>query len=285
MFKQANPFPGLDIDAETYYYLCSASLTETSVVCACHGSLEKSLGGRVHLLISSDHEFLMQMYEVSDYSIIDYGGNVLDHIDQNGLSNRCRKPAKGKIFVANPYSHGEFRKECEGFYYGITNIRYIEWLQDFLGLPRTSFDGPKNIPKLTKRLDEKCRKIGGIENIALICPDSYYLPSLRVRFWESLAEELRRSGVVAICYCANPSNRINGTEYFDMTIRDAVEIAVNGRGAYMARNGLCDVLFFLAQRLHVFYSSYAVNYIYNLSDCYGLKDIDEQMVLYDREYY
>ena len=70
MDKYTNPFPEVPINEDSFYFLCSAGMMETVIVCNCYEELTKKYASSIYLLISSAHEFVVRMYCITNYYIV-----------------------------------------------------------------------------------------------------------------------------------------------------------------------------------------------------------------------
>ena len=149
------------------------------------------------------------------------------------------------MFVANPYAHVEMRNQCKDIIYGLCNVSYWKWFISFLNLkddlkPRIP---QLKIEKLSDKLSQKCSFLGDIDDVALIIPETFFLPEIDISFWDNLITVLKKQNKVPLCFCINPINRIKETEYIDLSMEEVYEIANLCSGIYSARNGFCDAFF------------------------------------------
>ncbi len=267
----------LRLDRGKFYYLCSAGVGDTMLLCGFYDALERKLGGTVHLLIKGSHEFLMGMYGIREYTVVDFS-----RLDLHAAGSSCKKPEGGRVYVAHPHGH----REMEAFFAPIRDqnatFRFKPWFIEFLRLPPdTSFRPPDRIPELGAKLKERCERIAPLEQIAVFSPEATSMAAIPMIFWRELAVQLQDQGIHAVSNVMRPENCIPGTSYLPMSAAEAVALGYRCESVYSIRSGYCDALYLLGSRLHVLYPSHSSLYIYSLNEMFGRKDIDEKLVLQD----
>lgn len=265
------------LEREKYYYLCSAGVGDTMLLCGMLAALEDKLGGTIHLLIKRSHEFLMDMYGIREYTIIDFTG-----LDLPEVSKACRKPERGRIYLAHPHVH----RELESFFVPIRDqnavFRFMPWFTEFLGLPSgTAFRPPERVPELDGKLKARCETLAPLEKIAVFSPEATSMPAIPMMFWRELAGQLRKRGIHVVSNVMRPENCVPGTYYLPMSAADAVAMGYRCKDVYSLRSGYCDALYLLGSRLHALYPSHSSLYIYSLNEMFGRDDIDERLILQD----
>lgn len=93
------------LNKNLFYFLCSAGIGDTLLICGLRYALEEKLNGKLHFLIPASHEILMEMYGFSDYTLVTWEGCNLEKV-----SDMTPGPAKGRIFVAHPHMHRELKR-------------------------------------------------------------------------------------------------------------------------------------------------------------------------------
>lgn len=263
------------LDRDVFYFLCSAGIGDTLLVCGLRYALEEKLNGRLHLLIPPSHEILMEMYGVSDYTLVTWEGCDLEKV-----SDLASSPAKGKIFVAHPHVHRELKRFFYPIKEQISTRKFFPWFLEFLELPEnTKLQELTVIPALSEDLRKKIEEIAPLDKIALICVEAKSMLWLPEEFWENKVKELKKSGLTVISNAVSSENVIAGTRWFHMSLSDAIALAYACHSVYALRSGFCDAIYFKGKDLHVYYPRHSSLFIYSLNDLFGRNDIDEQIIL------
>jgi glycosyltransferase involved in cell wall biosynthesis len=260
---------------DKYYYLCTGGLGLIMLICSCKTLIEKKLGGIIHLLICIEHEFILKMYSINDYTVVDING-----VDLDALNDRSPVPAPGKIYIAYPFVHRELQNFCLPVLQHYSTVRYGEWVADFLGLDRMGIiKGPNKYPKMTYELREKINRISRLEKLVLFLPEAYTIEHIAVKAWEEKVEELKNEGLTIISCVNDIKNVVKGTKYLNVTAEEIVSVGMSCHSIYSLRNGICDLLHERGSSLYVFYPSHADHFIYSVNCLFNRKDINEEIVL------
>ncbi len=271
---------GFELDKDSYYFLCAAGVGDTMLICGFLGDLERKWQGPIHLIIKRSHQFLMKMYAITNYTTVDLSTIELEELRH--LSDKCKLPRRGCIYVAHPFVHTELNSFFEPIRDQYSTKRFVPWFLEFLQLPAdTRFNVPRFLPVMSEELLRKCRQIAPIEKLILFSPEATSTIQIPDIFWVHLAKRLKQDGFSVISNVINRERCISGTHYLDLPMEDAIALGYSCKGVYSLRSGFCDALYLIGNRLHVFYPSYSSLFIYSLKEMFDQPDIDEQLVLSD----
>lgn len=258
-----------------YYYLCNGGLGHTMIICAYKDELEKTLGGKIVLLVRPEHAFIPKIYGIKDYIEINLQNVNLQHI-----VSMYPNPQKGEIYVTHPFSHPEatnYFRPIHGLY---STVRYLPWLLKYMGIKETAkAKTPVTKLSITQNVEEKISNLGPIDKLVLFFPESNTLPRISHRIWKKKAKELRQQGLTVLSCVIEKKNVISGTNYCNLTAEEAVSIGMHCHSVYCTRNGIADLLVSRGSDLHVYYPSHSAFFIYSVSSMYKRYDVDEEIVL------
>jgi hypothetical protein len=221
------------------------------------------------------HEFLMKMYNFTDYTVIDLNG-----INLECLSDESPIPKRGKIFLAHPYCHKELQSFFRPIYIQTSRIRFYPWFLEFLGLDKnTKLKEPVFSPKMSKNFKCQCEQITSIDKIVLLCPEAVSVSALPKSFWKTKAKELKKKGFIVISNVKYKKNMIPGAIHIKMDIEEAVALAFACHSVYSLRSGFCDAIYAKGENLHVYYPNQSTYFIYSLNEMFVRTDINEEVIL------
>lgn len=265
----------LELSQDKYYYFCAAGLGDTFLTCGFLKKLKEKLNSDICLLIKKSHKVIMDMYNISDYIIVDY-----NDIDLKKLSDKSITPQKGKIYLAHPAFHKELWGFFEGIYYQTSTIPFLDWFKTFLGLEdNIELELPEKTPQLSDDFKERLNKIAPLDKIVLFIPDATSMKPLLPSYWKDLAKDLKNQGYYIITNAVNKKDCIEATQYLNMTVEEVVALALNCAKVYSLRNGLCDLIYSKGKDLTVLYPTHNAAYIFSLNKMFKRHDINEQIVL------
>jgi hypothetical protein len=228
---------------DEYNFISPCGLGDTMFLCALKQFIEEKHNAPVHLIIKPSHKIVVDMYNISGYSIHQFTGDEL-----RGISKSSRYPVKGKLYVAHPmYSDDGSLFE----YIGKFNIHFLQFYQMFFRLSKDSYfiepvkypDIPANISK-----DLPC-----LDKTALLLPEARSVTQLKRGFWEKLAHELREQGLTVVQSYSNKDFKIEGVKTLPDDLYCVTAFAIRCSAVYALRNGLCDIIAGKVRRLTIFY--------------------------------
>lgn len=256
---------------DKYYYLCCAGLGDTMLTCGFLHSLKKKLNNEVILILSEKHKFIAKMYELANYIIADFKDT-----DLKALSDQCRKPEAGKIFVAHPAFHSELNAFFKPVFYQNSTTKFIPWFKNFLGIDiDEKMELPHKYPEITDELLKKCNKIGPLEKMVIFSPEATSMNALPAEFWNTKVNEAIQAGLIPVSNVIDEEHTLLNTHYIELSAEDCVALALKCHSVHSLRSGFCDLIFSLGKKLFVYYPSFNSLYLYSLKDMFKNQDINE----------
>jgi hypothetical protein len=209
-------------------------------ICALKQAIEEKYGAAVHLIIRPPHKIVMEMYNISDYSVYQFTEDELC-----GISKSNHHPVKGELYVAHPmYSDDGSLSE----YTGKFNINFLQFYQTFFRLDKDSFFiEPVKYPENT------IKDFSGLDKTALLLPEARSVGRLKRVFWKNLAGELQEKGFTVAQSYSSEDFKIEGIEALPDDLYYVTAFAIHCSAVYALRNGLCDIIAGKAKRLTIFY--------------------------------
>jgi hypothetical protein len=261
------------LDRNTGYIYCCAGLGDTLLTCGFLHALEKKYGFHMCLILKKVHIIVAEMYGITNIFVL----NV--DIDISEIrKNTTRIPKTGKVFFAHPSAHPELYSVCDPVHRG--TVKFLPWFRLFFNIDKSErFLLPKVYPKLELDLRERCDRVAPISEIVIFSPEATSMSNLPNYFWEQKAKLLRKKGLTIISNVINPANAISWTKYMNLTISEIIALALRCHSFYAIRSGICDLLFSIGKRMHVFYPSHSDFFFYSLNDMFELNEIDERIIL------
>jgi hypothetical protein len=258
-------------DSSTGYIYCCAGLGDTLLTCGFLRILEKKYGFHMCLILKRTHIVVAKMYEITDFFILDVD------IDMSEIKrNTAKTPQTGKVFFAHPFAHPELL--CAPV--RMATVKFLPWFRSFFNIDKSErFLFPKIYPELEPDLRDRCNRVAPLSEIVIFNPEATSMPNLPNYFWERKVKLLKKKGLTVISNVINPANTISWTKYMDLTITEIISLALRCHSFYAMRSGICDLIFSMGKRLHVFYPSHSDFFFYSLNDMFELNEIDEKIVL------
>jgi hypothetical protein len=162
----------------------------------------------------------------------------------------------------------------------MSTIKFLPWFRSFLNIDESEeLFLPEVYPEIEIDLRKRCERIAPISEMIIFSPEATSMLGPPNDFWERKAKLFRKEGLTVISNVINPNNTISWTKYINLTVNELVAIALKCHSFYSVRSGICDLLFSMRKRLHVFYPSHSALFLYSLNDMFGLTEIDERIVL------
>jgi L-rhamnose mutarotase len=225
---------------DEYNFISPCGLGDTMFICALKQAIEEKYNAPIHFIIKPSHKMLMDMYNISDYSVYQFTEDEL-----RGISKSSHHPVKGGLYVAHPmYSDDGSLSE----YTGKFNINFLQFYQTFFRLDKDSiFIEPVKYPENT------IKDFSGLDKTALLLPEARSVGRLKRVFWEKLAGELREQGFNIAQSYSSEDFKMEGVEALPDDLYYVAAFAIHCSAVYALRNGLCDIIAGKAKRLTIFY--------------------------------
>lgn len=265
----------MNFNPDKYYFYCCAGLGDTMLTCGFKDALERKYTSPICLIFKKSHAFIARMYEIQDYLVIGVDISV------SSLSREyVRTPRKGKVFAAHPCDHPELHNFFDPVRYQVSTIKFLPWFRKFLDInPSEKLMLPKQYPQIDERLRKRCEQFAPISDTVLFSPEATSVLALPDVFWKNKVNTLHKRGLTVISNVIYPENTISGTKYLGITVEETVALALQCNSVYSLRSGLCDLLFSMGDKLHVYYPSYSSLFLYSLNDMFDTINIDEELVM------
>ncbi|MBR1544808.1 MAG: hypothetical protein IJ638_02595 [Alphaproteobacteria bacterium] len=258
----------LKIEKSKMYFLLPYGLGDTMILCGLKPALEEKYSTKIHFLIKDSHKIVMDMFKISDFSIID-----ISKVDLFLLGDATPTPTKGKIFVAHP----EFHKELLYLFNEINTstdgnkTAFIDWYKKFLGLPqKTKLALPSWYPEPSNGVKKKIKKLGGASKIIVLIPEANSMQINNKTIWKNIIKSNKQ--FKPVCIVNNKKNRIKGIKNLTLDLYNTVALMMNCHSVYAIRSGLCDLVANDISNMTVLYSNQ------HFKDVYSLKPVNENIV-------
>lgn len=263
----------MNFSQDMYYFYCCAGLGDTMLICGFKDALERKYSSPICLIVKKSHMFIAEMYGIRDYLVIG------KDISASTLKKGCvRTPQKGKIYAAHPCNHPELRGFFDPVRYQVSTMKFLPWFRKFLDIdPSEKLMLPKRYPQMDASLRNCCEHFAPVSDIVLFSPEATSVLDLPDLFWENKARALCEKGFTVISNVIDPANTVAGTKYLKISVEETVALALECHSVYSLRSGLCDLLFSMGDRLHVYYPSYSSLFLYSLNDMFDTMNIDEEL--------
>jgi hypothetical protein len=226
---------------DEYNFILPSGLGDTMSVCVLKQAVEEKYNAPIHFIIKPSHKMLMDMYNISDYSVHQFTQNELYAIGKSS-----HHPVKGRLYVAYPlYSYDSNLTE-----YKVT----INLLEFFLVLFHLDNDYPLLKPVKYPEISENMAKdFPQLDKTVLLLPEARTIARLKRGFWENLARELREKGFTVAQSYDSEDFKIEGVEALPDDIEYVTALAIHCSAVYALMSGLCNIIAGKAKRLTVFY--------------------------------
>lgn len=250
-------------ESSKYNLVLHKHLGDVFYAIASKKAFEEKYRKPLRFIVRPQHEFLMELFGVKDYSVYDldklakknasfkkdYFENrqPLTH-EEDQLENEIFLavfscvPRIGKPFVAeNPINH----------FFSYNRYWCYRWIANMGIDEEIRFD----VPTIDLPLSDTARKcveeLGALEKIVLFAPEAATAVELPPEWWAEIAEEVHKRGYKILVN----SKRIklpHGISTFDygLSLRDVVSIGLKCQYVFALRSGLCDVLVGTQDRLY-----------------------------------
>lgn len=248
------------IHGKEYSLLLHKHLGDVFYAIGCYKRFKSVYGSDLNFLVRPNHEFLMELYEITSYKVIDIDSLIKTNSLYKSLSKKKKDviediqlqelfpqvPVKNVPFICeNPYLH-EFSS--------YDNYWCYRWAENMLLGADFKFPVPKAKLKVTPSIENFLAKISKeLSKIIVIAPDAETSLELPIDFWRSLVSFFQKKEYLVIIN--SNKYRFKGTiNTFDerISLRDLVYICQNCAAVFSLRSGLCDVLVGIGKRLYVF---------------------------------
>ena len=187
---------------------------------------------RLIYIIRPQHEFIFEMFEDKDYIVCeDKGFEIFSTPKCFNLPNVVRFATLGKIV---PGDWAAFKKKGQVV------------ADDIIDCNPKNGRLPTNLPKISEHLKARLDKIAPLDKIIILAPEAQSMQSLPIIIFFDECRKLRQQGYFIIVNLAkNKKYRqffIDGVYDLDLSLKDAVAVALSCAGVISMRSGFCDII-------------------------------------------
>lgn len=224
---------------------------------------ERVYGKKLHFIVRPQHEFLMKMYGITDYSVFDLKEieKFASQSDFRYMPYASHKSHKfdmlcKDVFSSMPLENIPFILDGDVSSFFLFN-HYWCFLWGYnagININHFKFPLPKNKLPIQPKLRKKINKIAPLDKIVLFAPEAATAIELPVEFWNIIADKVHAKGYKIIVN--SKKYKINhGICAFDLglSLEDVVALGLNCAYVFSLRSGLCDALVGASERLYAFY--------------------------------
>lgn len=227
---------------------------------------ERVYGKKLHFIVRPQHEFLMKIYGITNYSVYDLDKLIKNNLSFKNLYFHNTKPARQDVdklenemfqslFSCVPILSIPFVSENPiNNFFTFPYFWAYRWGYN-LGINENfKFPLPKNKLPIQPKLRKKINKIAPLDKIVLFAPEASTATELAPEFWNIIADKVHTKGYKIIVN--SKKYKINhGISAFDLglSLEDVVALGLNCAYVFSLRSGLCDALVGAGEGLYAFY--------------------------------
>ncbi|MBR2033926.1 MAG: hypothetical protein IKA03_04560, partial [Alphaproteobacteria bacterium] len=238
-------------------------------------AFEKTHKAPLHFIIRPQHEFLMKMYNITNYSVCDIHDLDKKIMSLNlpylpGSTNKSHKfdSLCKDLFVSFPIKAIPFILDGDiNSFFLFNNYWCFLWAYNCgINIDNFKFNIPPKQLMLSKKALNKIKKIAPLNKIVLFAPEAATAIELPVEFWNEIAEEVHKKGY-SIIVNSKKYKISHGISAFDLnlSLEDVVALGFNCANVFSLRSGLCDVLVGAGKKLYAFYPAMLRREMFSLS--------------------
>lgn len=255
---------------------------------------EAQYNAPLHFIVRPQHEFLMKMFGVKNYSVCDLDSLVKQNKDFQELffdrhNRKIRTDDLENVVYQATFSGEPVKKGvpfiCENLvndFVTYDNYWCYRWLEN-MGLSSTvKFLLPKYVPDLSETAKRKLQKIAPLSKIILFAPEAATFPEFGHEFWNIIADKMHKLGYKIIVN--SKKHKINnGICAFDLglSLQDVVALGLNCAYVFSLRSGLCDILVGAGKRMYAFYPAQGRREMYSLKEPFAMDTGINEIQIYD----
>lgn len=214
----------------------------------------------LHYIIPPSQEFLMELYKIENYSVVDLHqlakntieatgktAKELDKLEENIIEKLFPSfPTKDIPFIASFVDYVSERNPWKNF---------VHCWSVMLGLDVEKIDLPpmENYPELSEEALQKIEKIAPLDKIILFAPEAQSCDKMDMMAWEILANHFKKEGYEIITNAVSPENIVKGTHHIDVSLKDIIALGTKCHSVFSVRSGLSEILAIRQDDMFVFY--------------------------------
>lgn len=236
-------------------------------------AFEKTYKAKVKLFIKPAQEYLMKIFDIKDYFIVeDFKNKTLYPIN----INEKPFPKKGDIWFVHIRYNKQTRKKT-----GLKCFNnFREEILSLLSLPlniRLNFS--VNKLEISKEYKERLNRYNSLDKIILFIPEANLKSVGNLKYWEKLASLLKKAGYSVISNVICKENYLKNADLNEnFKMEDLIALGFRCKAVVSIRNGMCDILNSRGKDLFVFDTSQANledKKYFNLNAMFNRNDINE----------
>ena len=251
---------------DRYNLVLHKHLGDVSNTIASKTQFEEKFGAKLRFLIRPQHAFLMEMFGVEDYAVLDIDSLAKSNTrlkelyfgtddPPRVLLDRLENDLYQTIFACVPIMGAPF--VCENLtndFFAFERYWAYRWAENMGIDGRTGLSLPSHVPGLSPQAKAALASIAPLERIVLLAPEAATAAEFGNGLWNIIAEGVQARGYRVIVN----SNRFSikhGISAFDLKLSLSDVVALGHSCAYVIsiRSGLCDVLVGIGERLYAIY--------------------------------
>lgn len=244
--------------AQEYNLVLVNTPDEIIYLAALKDDFETEYNAPLHFIVNKENEFILKMYDVKNYTIIDFPSQITGTIFPS-------IPIKGIPFIADRKSEN-----------GCNNAH---WRKNF-GLKASKNKLPINMPKLKYQASKKIRYIDKLDNIVLIKPEN----DTNTDFWSIVINYYKRLGhsIIAITNnCYYKRFEIITTEELGLSLQDIIALGNSCRCVITERGIINDILCGKGKNMYCFYSGKNKTEYKSLTKLFDVLESPTEILLQD----
>ncbi|OBV30029.1 hypothetical protein BKN38_00245 [Helicobacter sp. CLO-3] len=242
-FKDIEPL----LQKDRFYFASPCGLGDTYFLCALKNALENKLNGKIIFIIQESHIPVLELFNNADFIAIE-NEEFKNNIDLLKIFSFCKSiPMLGKVYPAHP---SRLNKQ------DIIKDSLIKMYERLFDLPDNyKMDFPTNLPSLNPKLKARLEQIAPLEKIVFYLPEANSMESLPQYIFTRDMETLQKEGYKIIINTTKHDYSYGGTYNLDLSLKDAIAVALNVGKVISMRSGFCDLVAYSVKNLRIYYPS------------------------------
>lgn len=244
-------------------------------------AFECTYGAKLHFIVRPQHEFIMQMFSIINYTVYNLDAAVKKNTKlkvSNFSSNfaiwsdidRFENEMFQALFACIPVKTQPF--VCESLlnnFFSYNRFWAYRWAANMGIEEGFRFPLPQNTPAISASIRKTLEKIAPLDKIVLFAPDAATAVELPLEFWDVIAERVHEHGYKIIVN-SNKYKINHGISAFELgfSLADVVAIGLSCAYVFSLRSGLCDALVGTGERLYAFYPAMLHREMNGLNKCF-----------------
>lgn len=275
-----------------YNLLLHKHLGDIFYAAATKEEFEQTHKAQLHFIVRPQHEFVMKMHGITNYSLCDitkyekqiaqYNFPFLVPLAVN--KTHYFETACKDLFQSFPIKDLPFIADADRSVLILFDNFWAFFWPHNLGLDIDNFRYhlPAYNPALSESAKNKLADIAPLEKIVLFAPDALSTVEFAPEFWNILAEAVNRHGYKIIVNSKKYKIK-HGISAFDLdlSLQDVVALGLSCAYVFSLRSGLCDVLVGAGERLYAFYSAMLRREMHSLNSCFEQSPNVNEIAVWD----